>query len=125
MSVQAQFDASVEHGFQASSTWQQGKLVASESGAAGPPMSTVPSCSWALSITPKVGWGAAGAGGVWGQKATAGWLSALAVFEPHWQVGRIDELIDESVLQGLLIPRPNIALVSCIRSFCACVLGIT
>ena len=84
--LQAQFDAAVEHGFQASSTLQQGKLVASESGASGPPMSTVPSASWALNITPKVGWGAAGAGGVGGQKATAGWLSALAVFEPHWQV---------------------------------------
>lgn len=51
----------------------------------------VQSCSWALSMTPKVGWGdsptaAARPEGGTSQKATAGWLSMLSVFEPHWQV---------------------------------------
>ena len=54
--------------------------------------SAVQSCSWALSMTPKVGWGdsptaAARPEGGTSQKATAGWLSMLSVFEPHWQVG--------------------------------------
>jgi tocopherol cyclase len=121
--LQAEFDAAVEQGFQASPTWHQGSIVAAETGTPGPPLSNVAACSWALSMTPKVGWGdapgAAGngssaaastAGGRWGsgsaagerqqqgnalaamlggrsQRATAGWLSMLAVFEPHWQVG--------------------------------------
>jgi hypothetical protein len=51
----------------------------------------VHSCSWALSMSPKVGWGdsptaAARPQGGTAQRATAGWLSMLAVFEPHWQV---------------------------------------
>ncbi|GBF94640.1 tocopherol cyclase [Raphidocelis subcapitata] len=87
--TQSDFDASVEAGFQASATWQQGSIVAMESGAAGAPMSTVPSCSWAFRVTPHYGWGDAGPGAGGGARpgrATAGWLSALAVFEPHWQV---------------------------------------
>jgi tocopherol cyclase len=81
----SEFDSAVEHGFQASATWQQGSIVASEAGAPGAPMSTVPNCSWAFRLSPSAGWGdpAAGAGG---GKATAGWLSVLSVFEPHWQV---------------------------------------
>lgn len=52
---------------------------------------TVPSCSWAFSMIPRVGWGdsptaAARPQGGTSQKATAGWLSMLSVFEPHWQV---------------------------------------
>jgi hypothetical protein len=147
---QSQFNATVEHGFQASAEWQQGRIVAAETGAAGPPMSTVQSCSWALRIKvrgrrphgaghdekvgrwgnaqalpgiggcclevhshcthtptprrqltsslspllapgimlsvlprpqPLIGWGAEGGD----QKPTAGWLSVLSVFEPHWQ----------------------------------------
>ncbi len=49
----------------------------------GAPLSTVNACSWSLKITPVSGWGATSAAS---QKATAGWLSALQVFEPHWQV---------------------------------------
>jgi tocopherol cyclase len=41
-------------------------------------MSTVDSASWSLSIAPVYGWGS--------QRATAGWLSVLSLFEPHWQV---------------------------------------
>ena len=37
---------------------------------------------WAFSVRPVYGWG--DESGV--QKATAGWLAALPVFEPHWQV---------------------------------------
>jgi hypothetical protein len=123
--LQAEFNAAVEQGFQASPTWHQGSIVAAETGTPGPPLSNVAECSWALSMTPKVGWGdapgsagsanstaaaAAAAGAGWGsgsaagerqqqgnalaamlggrsQRATAGWLSMLAVFEPHWQVG--------------------------------------
>jgi hypothetical protein len=83
---QAEFDASVELGFQASATWQQGAIIASEAGAAGAPMSTVQNCSWAFKINPLTGWGDAAGGAVKSGKATAGWLSVLSVFEPHWQV---------------------------------------
>ncbi len=85
---QSEFDTFVEAGFQASSTWQQGAIVAAETGASGAPMSTVPSCSWAFQVNPIVGWGAASRADGGGGKATAGWLSVLSVFEPHWQVGR-------------------------------------
>jgi hypothetical protein len=42
-------------------------------------------------MKPQVGWGdsptaAARPEGGTSQKATAGWLSMLSVFEPHWQV---------------------------------------
>jgi hypothetical protein len=99
---QAEFSAAVDQGFQASPSLHQGSIIAGETGAAGPPMSTVSSCSWALTMRQKVGWGDAPAtalaasvgsvGGISGggngstQKATAGWLSMLSVFEPHWQV---------------------------------------
>jgi tocopherol cyclase len=39
--------------------------------------------SWAFSVTPRAGWGG---GARQAQRATAGWLAALPVFEPHWQV---------------------------------------
>ena len=78
----AAFDAGVEQGFQASATWHQGAIVRQEAGAGGSLPSTVGSCRWAFSVRPVVGWGDAGAR----QKATAGWLAALPVFEPHWQV---------------------------------------
>lgn len=59
-----------------------GAIVAREDGASGDLPSTVPSCRWAFSVEPQFGWGDAGED----QKATAGWLAALPVFEPHWQV---------------------------------------
>ncbi|PRW18397.1 tocopherol cyclase [Chlorella sorokiniana] len=78
----AAFDAGVDQGFQASATWHQGSIVRQEAGAGGVLPSTVDSCRWAFSVRPVVGWGDVGAR----QKATAGWLAALPVFEPHWQV---------------------------------------
>lgn len=119
---QAEFSAAVEQGFQACPAWHQGSIIANETGAAGPPLSTVSSCSWALTMRQKVGWGDAPATGATAtvasadgsnmsgrdrverigtaaasngrsgrssgstQKATAGWLSMLSLFEPHWQV---------------------------------------
>ena len=73
----------MRQGFQASATWHQGSIVDREAGATGTLHSTVPSCRWAFSVQPAVGWGDAGGR----QRATAGWLAALPVFEPHWQVG--------------------------------------
>jgi len=79
----ARFDASVLEGFQATATWHQGALRA-DSATVGPgPASTVPSCSWAFAVQPRSGWGG---GASARQRATAGWLAALPVFEPHWQV---------------------------------------
>jgi hypothetical protein len=77
---QAEFDAAVGLGFQASTNWQQGSLTPDESAVGGAPMSTVRACSWAFRVRPLVGWG--------GGKATAGWLSVLSVFEPHYQARR-------------------------------------
>jgi hypothetical protein len=42
--LQAEFSASVEQGFQASPTWHQGSIIAAESTAAGPRMSTGKQC---------------------------------------------------------------------------------
>lgn len=78
----AEFDERVSEGFQATATWHQGNLVAND-GSAGPgPASGVDSVKWAFSTQPVYGWGDVGAP----QRASAGWLSALPVFEPHWQV---------------------------------------
>ncbi|GAB4820510.1 hypothetical protein N2152v2_007556 [Parachlorella kessleri] len=79
---QEEFNANIQHGFQASATWHQGSLVDREAGATGTLHSTVGSCKWAFSVQPLVGWGDQGDR----QRATAGWLAALPVFEPHWQV---------------------------------------
>lgn len=76
------FNDCVQYGFQASSTWHQGCIRASETGASGDLTSTVDSCRWEFSITPKTGWGDLSGR----QKSTAGWLSTLPIFEPHWQV---------------------------------------
>jgi len=59
-----------------------GSLVASEFGASGNLPSTVKSAKWAFSVQPELGWGEKGQK----QRATAGWLASLPVFEPHWQV---------------------------------------
>lgn len=77
-----EWDARVEEGFQATQTWHQGRILAREAGAAGDLRSTVDGCRWAFSVRPVAGWGRAGGR----QQATAGWLAALPVFEPHWQV---------------------------------------
>jgi tocopherol cyclase len=79
----AAFDATIACGFEASPTWHQGRLTPQERGAAGVLPSTAASAAWALGITPSAGWGDAPPAP---QRATAGWLAALPVFEPHWQV---------------------------------------
>lgn len=111
----AAFDAAVREGFQASTTWHQGRVVADEQGAAGAPMSTVRTAEWCFSVRPRQGWGSGGGESGGGGNntpppppcpapffapsfsspssaaagrplATAGWLSAISLFEPHWQV---------------------------------------
>jgi tocopherol cyclase len=82
MLPERKFSERVGEGFQASATFHQGKIVAREEGAAGDLRSTVPTCRWEFSIQPRYGWGAADRK----QQSTAGWLSALPIFEPHWQV---------------------------------------
>lgn len=75
------FSDRVALGFQASATFHQGNIVAAEEGASGELPSTVRSCRWEFSIEPRSGWGPEDK-----QQSTAGWLSALPIFEPHWQV---------------------------------------
>ena len=76
------FDSEVEQGFQVTTSWHQGTLALDSSGTGGVIAPSVTSCSWAYEMEPVHGWGdAAGT-----QKATAGWLAALPVFEPHWQI---------------------------------------
>ncbi|KAL3683399.1 hypothetical protein R1sor_001421 [Riccia sorocarpa] len=69
----------VEEGFQVTPTWHQGFL---RDNGKSPHMKTVDSIRWAYSTKPRYGWGDAGKS----QKATAGWLAAFPVFEPHWQI---------------------------------------
>ena len=59
-----------------------GRIVRSEEGATGFLPSTVDSCEWSFTVEPQCGWGDVGGR----QRPTAGWLAALPVFEPHWQV---------------------------------------
>lgn len=76
------FTRTVEQGYQAALTWHQGSLESDDSSAAGNLPPTVKSVKWAYSTRPIYGWGDTGAD----QKSTAGWLAAMPVFEPHWQV---------------------------------------
>lgn len=69
----------VEEGFQVTPTWHQGSLR--DNGRTNY-VETVPTARWEYSTRPIYGWGDSGTV----QKATAGWLAALPVFEPHWQV---------------------------------------
>ena len=59
-----------------------GSLISSAEGVSGNLPSTVSSARWAFTVRPLLGWGATDER----QKATAGWLASLPVFEPHWQV---------------------------------------
>jgi tocopherol cyclase len=65
------FNRFVDGGFQMTSTLHQGKLPDG-------------SASWCYTVEPRLGWG----GDVQNSRqfSTAGWLAALPVFEPHWQV---------------------------------------
>jgi len=69
----------VEEGFQVTPTWHQGFLR--DNGKTNY-VETVPTARWEYSTRPIYGWGDSGKE----QKATAGWLAALPVFEPHWQI---------------------------------------
>ncbi|CAK9217940.1 unnamed protein product [Sphagnum jensenii] len=69
----------VEEGFQVTPSWHQGFL---RDNGRSDYVETVPSARWEYSTRPIYGWGTVGSE----QKATAGWLAALPVFEPHWQV---------------------------------------
>jgi len=51
--AQSSFDASVAEGFQASAGWHQGRIIASEVGAAGDLSSTVSDCRWAFRVRPR------------------------------------------------------------------------
>ena len=63
-------------------TVAQGSVRADDRTAGPGPPGTASSCAWAYAVQPRFGWGG-GADAT--QKATAGWLAALPVFEPHWQ----------------------------------------
>eukprot|EP00898_Chlorokybus_atmophyticus_P002292 jgi/Chlat1/3063/Chrsp21S03318 len=75
------WQARVSEGFQVSTTWHQGCLHDDgRSGSAPSP----PLARWEYSTRPVYGWG--NASSPQNQKSTAGWLAALPVFEPHWQI---------------------------------------
>ncbi|KAL3689831.1 hypothetical protein R1sor_016140 [Riccia sorocarpa] len=69
----------VDEGFQVTPTWHQGYL---RDNGRSPYVKTVDTIRWEYSTKPIYGWGDVGGE----QKATAGWLAAFPVFEPHWQV---------------------------------------
>eukprot|EP00803_Ostreobium_quekettii_P009211 evm.model.scf_772EXC.8 EVM.evm.TU.scf_772EXC.8 scf_772EXC:60971-64254(+) len=76
------FDKTVEHGFQSTATLHQGSIIHDDSSTPGKIQPTVDSCSWCFNVHSIYGWGSSGQR----QQSTAGWLAALPVFEPHWQV---------------------------------------
>ena len=78
-----------------------GSIVRAETGASGDLPSTVDSCEWSFTIEPRLGWGPAGEQ----QKATAGWLAALPVFEPHWQVRPAAKPIGGATVTNMHQPR--------------------
>lgn len=81
--TEGQFRSAVQEGFQASLTEHHGSLRRQEEGTGGSrPQSTLESCRWSISVDPQYGWGPPSGK----QQSTAGWLAALPVFEPHWQV---------------------------------------
>lgn len=79
---QETFAKSVKLGFQGSENLHQGQIVHSEEGAAGHIDNDVDVCKWCFEVKGQYGWGKPGEP----QRSTGGWLAALPVFEPHWQV---------------------------------------
>lgn len=79
MTTDQDFSSKVEEGFQVSPFWHQGFLC---DDGRSPDMTTAKTIKWAYSTRPIYGWGDIDRN----QRATAGWLAALPVFEPHWQV---------------------------------------
>ncbi|MCD8485293.1 MAG: tocopherol cyclase family protein [Desertifilum sp.] len=69
----ADFNHSVQEGYQATATWHQGVLHDPGTGQ---------SARWQYTIKPVYGWGSANSP----QQSTAGWLSFLPIFEPGWQI---------------------------------------
>eukprot|EP00889_Picochlorum_renovo_P008710 jgi/Picre1/35740/NNA_003200.t1 len=59
MLPQDKFTSLVKQGFQASSRWHQGNIIASETGASGDLMSTVDSCRWGIFNRTKIWMGQA------------------------------------------------------------------
>eukprot|EP00892_Ulva_mutabilis_P012116 jgi/Ulvmu1/9277/UM050_0026.1 len=82
MVPEAVFNELVAEGFQASATWQQGSIRHLPGTISGDIPAAVDCAKWAFNIRPVYGWGQSGRP----QGSTASWLSALPVFEPHWQV---------------------------------------
>ncbi|KAI3898942.1 hypothetical protein MKW92_040316 [Papaver armeniacum] len=74
-----EFDDKVSEGFQVTPLWNQGFIC--DDGRSSY-VNTVKTARWKYSTRPVYGWGDVGSN----QKATAGWLAAFPVFEPHWQV---------------------------------------
>eukprot|EP00262_Sarcandra_glabra_P012044 TRINITY_DN3006_c0_g1_i1.p1 TRINITY_DN3006_c0_g1~~TRINITY_DN3006_c0_g1_i1.p1 ORF type:complete len:480 (-),score=68.94 TRINITY_DN3006_c0_g1_i1:45-1484(-) len=74
-----EFNERVTEGFQVSPIWHQGFICDDGRSTS---METVKTARWEYSTCPVYGWGDLGSK----QKATAGWLAAFPVFEPHWQV---------------------------------------
>ena len=71
----ANFDLHIQEGYQATATWNQGKIRDWRN-------PTNSYCSWQYEIKPIYGWG--NTGNV--QQSTAGWLSYFQIFEPGWQI---------------------------------------
>lgn len=74
-----EFRDRVLEGFQVTPLWHQGFI---QDDGRTTYAETVRSARWEYSTRPVYGWGDVSSK----QKATAGWLAAFPVFEPHWQV---------------------------------------
>lgn len=74
-----EFSRRVVEGFQVTPFWHQGFI---RDDGSTDYAQTVKTARWEYSTRPIYGWGDVGAK----QKATAGWLAAFPVFEPHWQI---------------------------------------
>ncbi|PIA42636.1 hypothetical protein AQUCO_02000228v1 [Aquilegia coerulea] len=74
-----EFRDRVSEGFQVSPLWHQGSI---QDNGRTSYAETVKSARWEYSTRPVYGWGDVSSK----QKATAGWLAAFPVFEPHWQI---------------------------------------
>lgn len=74
-----EFRRRVEEGFQVTPIWHQGFI---RDDGRSTYVQTVKTARWEYSTKPVYGWGDVGSK----QRATAGWLAAFPVFEPHWQI---------------------------------------
>lgn len=74
-----EFCRRVEEGFQVTPIWHQGFI---RDDGRSSYVQTVKTARWEYSTRPVYGWGDVSSK----QKATAGWLAAFPVFEPHWQI---------------------------------------